>query len=65
MIVLRNDILDEVNKLYFERRRVKIELAYLSPQESRKIEEKKLRLEELSASLDALTGGFFSRQSKD
>jgi len=62
MIVLRNDILDEVNKLYFERRRVKIELAYLSPQESRKIEDKKLRLEELAASLDALTGGFFSRR---
>ena len=65
MIVLRNDILDEVNKLYFERRRVKIELAYLSPQEPRKIEEKKLRLEELTASLDALTGGFFSQRIKD
>ena len=62
MIVLRNDILDEVNKLYFERRRVKIELAYLPAQESRKIEDKKLRLEELAASLDALTGGFFSRR---
>jgi hypothetical protein len=65
MAELRNDILDEVNKIYFERRKVKVELAYLSQQDSKKISEKKLRLEELSASLDALTGGYFSQHLKD
>lgn len=65
MVTLRNDILDEVNKLYFERRKVKIELAHLSLQDSKKIWEKKLRLEELTASLDALTGGYFSQHLKD
>jgi len=65
MVELRNDILDEVNKLYFERRKVKMELINLSYLDNNKVEEKKLRLEELAASLDALTGGYFSRQIKE
>lgn len=65
MVVLRNDILDEVNKIYFERRRVKIELANLSYQDERKLWEKKIKLEELTASLDALTGGYFSQHLKN
>ena len=65
MVELRNDILDEVNKIYFERRRVKIELANLSYQDEKKLWEKKIKLEELTASLDALTGGYFSQHIKD
>jgi hypothetical protein len=65
MVELRNDILDEVNKLYFERRKVKMELINLSYLDNNKVEEKKLRLEELAASLDALTGGYFSRQIQE
>lgn len=65
MVELRNDILDEVNKIYFERRRVKIELANLSYQDERKLWEKKIKLEELTASLDALTGGYFSQHLKN
>jgi hypothetical protein len=62
MVELRDDILDEVTKLYFERIRVKMELDNLSIEERKKRFEKELRLQELTASLDALTGGYFSQQ---
>ena len=61
MVQLRGDILDETTRTYFERLRLKMELSKLKPGDQRKIEEKKLRLEELTANLDGLTGGYFSR----
>jgi ligand-binding sensor domain-containing protein len=62
MVELRNDLLDEVNKIYFERIRVKMELDNLSIEDRKKRFEKELRLRELTASIDALTGGYFSQQ---
>jgi hypothetical protein len=62
MVQLRDDILDEVTKLYFERIRVKSELDNLSLEDRKKRFERELKLQELAASLDALTGGYFSRQ---
>ena len=62
MVQLRDDILDEVTKLYFERLRVKMELDNLSIEDRKKRFEKELKLQELTASIDALTGGYFSRQ---
>ncbi len=62
MVELRNDILDEVNKIYFERIRIKMELDNLSIEDRKKRFEKELRLKELTASIDALTGGYFSQQ---
>ena len=62
MVELRNDLLDEVNKIYFERIRVKMELDNLSIEDRKKYFEKELRLRELTASIDALTGGYFSQQ---
>jgi len=64
MVELRDDILDEVTKLYFERLRLKMELDNLSIEDRKKRFEKELRLKELTASLDALTGGYFSRCAK-
>ncbi len=61
MVQLRNDILDEATRTYFERLRLKMELSKLKPGDRGKMEEKKLRLEELTANLDGLTGGYFSR----
>jgi len=58
---LRGDILDEVTKLYFERLRVKMELDNLSIEDRKKRFEKELKLQELIASLDGLTGGYFSQ----
>ena len=60
MVELRDDILDEVTKLYFERLRVKEELNNLSIEDLKKRFDKEIRLRELSASLDGLTGGYFS-----
>ena len=62
MVQLRDDILDEVNKTYFERIRVKMELDSLQIEDRKKRFEKELRVKELTASLDALTGGYFSSQ---
>jgi hypothetical protein len=62
LVQLREDILDEVTKLYFERLRVKMELDELSIEDRRRRREKELRLQELTASLDALTGGYFTQQ---
>lgn len=64
MVQLRDDILNEVTRLYYERRKLQTELI-LRPAESP--EEKlveTLRLEELTANIDALTGGYFSRNLK-
>ena len=62
MVELRDDILDEVTKLYFERLRVKIELDELPIEDRNKRAAKSLRLDELTASIDSLTGGYFSRE---
>ncbi|MDD5120754.1 MAG: hypothetical protein PHR84_05540 [Candidatus Omnitrophica bacterium] len=62
MVELRDDILDQVNKLYFERLRVKSELDNLPIEDRKKIFDKQLRLEELTASLDSLTAGYYSDQ---
>jgi len=60
LVQLRDDLLDEVNKLYFERIRVKAELDSLQIEDRKKRFEKELRIKELTASLDGLTGGYFS-----
>ena len=65
MVQLRDDILDEVTKLYFERIRVRMEIDNLTIEDSRKRCEKELKLQELTASLDALTGSYFSSHLPD
>jgi len=64
MVELRQDILDEVTKLYFECIRVEKELEELRLEDSGKRSDKQLRLKELTASLDGFTGGYFSSRIK-
>ncbi len=62
LVQLRDDILDETTKIYFERRRVQLDLLMNPPTDAKARTAKELRLEELTANLDALTGGWFSQR---
>jgi hypothetical protein len=62
LIELRDEVLDEINQLYFERRRVLLERARLADPTSLEAERLALRARELGAGLDAWTGGWWSRQ---
>ena len=61
---LRLDVLNEINRVYFERVRLRRELnrANLSEEDLFK---KKLRLAELTAIIDGYTGGYFSKQTRE
>lgn len=63
MVELREKILNEVTRIYFERRRLQIERELLSPNSSEYFQAS-LRIQELTAFLDAFTGGWFSEFSK-
>ena len=68
MVQLRDEILEDVTRIYFERKRIiseikeiKANIAEHEESDSQGIlSEKTLRIEELTAYLDALTGGAFS-----
>ena len=62
MVELRDDILNEVTRLYFERRRMQIEMRYSSNADFKEKIDKELRLQELTADIDALTGSYLSRR---
>jgi hypothetical protein len=60
VIQLRDDVLDEVNQLYFERQRVLASLD--APPADVPVALLRLRAAELASGLDAWTGGWFSEQ---
>jgi len=62
MVELRDDILSEVTRLYFERRRTQAEFILKPPTDPLDRTNQLLRIDELTANLDALTGGFFVKQ---
>lgn len=62
LIELRVDVMKEVTKLYYERRRLQVDLVLRPPRTLLERVRRMLRLQELSADLDALTGGYFSRR---
>lgn len=62
VVSLRDDVLDEITQLYFERRRVLVELASLAP-DAAEVGMLRLRADELAAGLDAWTGGWWSRHA--
>lgn len=65
MVQLRNDILAEVTSLFFERRRLQVELVVKEGLSEQEKIDKKLRISELTALLDRLTGGFYSNALQD
>jgi len=65
MVELRDDIMNEVTRTYFERRRLQIDLLASPPKDLKISLEKELRLQELTADIDALTGNYFSRRLQE
>ncbi len=57
---LRNDILDDLRRIYYERKRLQFELATIPAEDLKMRFEKEMRLEELTQALDDLTGNYFS-----
>lgn len=63
LVELRESILSQVNRIYFERRRTQMELAFSAPEVTpREHFDLLLRLDELTAELDTLTDGFLSER---
>jgi hypothetical protein len=60
VIALRDDVLDEVTQLYFERRRALEQIARLPASDPEALA-LRLRCAELAAGIDAWTGGWFAR----
>jgi len=59
---LRIEIIEDVNRVYFERERLKRLLEITPPKDEKERIEKQLRLEELTALLEGYTGGIFSKR---
>ncbi len=57
---MREKVLDEVTRLYFDRRRLQVDNLLNPPSSLQDQIEMELRLQEMTANLDALTGGEFS-----
>ncbi|MCM8782291.1 MAG: YCF48-related protein [Candidatus Omnitrophica bacterium] len=64
MVQLRDDILDEVTRLYFERRRLQLDLLTNPPKNIQTKLQKELKLQELTAGIDALTDGHLSKKTQ-
>lgn len=62
MVELRQDLLSEATRIYYERRRLQIDLVFTPPVSEQEHLENLLRLDELTALLDAMTDGFFSKK---
>jgi hypothetical protein len=62
IVELREDILTTVTSLYFERRRAQVQMVLDPPADAVQRLRRELELQELTARLDAYTGGWFSAQ---
>lgn len=60
----REDILTTINKIYFARREQQASMTITPPTDIRSAIRRQLQIDALTADLDALTGGWFSRQLK-
>ena len=57
---LRNDILDDLRRIYYERKRLQFELVQLPPRDDTLRFEKEMRIQELTQAIDDLTGNYLS-----
>ncbi len=61
LVELRQDVLEQVNTYFFDRRRAEIEMIFSPPSDVRSKIDLQLRIARLTANIDALTGGFLSK----
>lgn len=59
-----DQVLDDITRRYFERRRLQVELEMNPPTDINDRVRKEIRLQELTADLDGMTGGWFSSHVK-
>jgi len=62
MVELRNDLLSEATRIYYERRRLQIDLVFTPPVSEQEHLENLLRMDELTSLLDGMTDGFLSKK---
>ena len=60
----REDIVTTVTKLYYERRQAQIDMVLNPPSSTSEKLRAELRIQELTANIDALTGGWFGQELK-
>lgn len=61
---LRNDILDDLRRVYYERKRLQFELIQSPPRDERLRFEKLMRIQELTQTIDDLTGNYLTENMK-
>jgi len=64
MVQLRNDILDDLRRAYYERKRLQFDIMVNPPKDLKSRFEKEARIQELTQNIDDLTGNYYSRHSK-
>lgn len=65
MVDQRNDLLSEATRLFYERRRLQAEIIYAPVADEKTHWDRLLRLDELTALIDALTDGYLSKQLEE
>ncbi len=61
---LRNDILDDLRRTYYERKRLQFEIMQSPPQDQRLLFEKQMRIRELTQEIDDLTGNYLTENMR-
>ncbi len=65
LVELRQDVVEQVSLYYFDRRTARIDMILNPPADPFSRVEMLLRIQQLDASLDAMTGGYFSQTIKE
>lgn len=63
-VQLRNDILDDLRRAYYERKRLQFDLMTNPPKDIKARFDKEMRIQELAQSIDDLTGNYLSEHTK-
>ncbi|MDD5217520.1 MAG: hypothetical protein PHN49_00055 [Candidatus Omnitrophica bacterium] len=65
MVELRNDFLSEATRTYYERRRLQMDIVFAPVSSEAEFLEKLIRMDELTALLDAMTNGLLSKRLRE